>query len=93
MPAFFTLDEIDQLLKFVWKHAKHDFIDPMFVFAAHTGARRSEMRRSKLDDFDFSGKRVYNVTLLTVDALVSFLVRLSRKAEPLRDTHCHCRKP
>jgi integrase len=27
----------------------------MFVFAAHTGARRSEMLRSHIDDFDFEG--------------------------------------
>ena len=30
----------------------HGFIYPMFVFAAHTGARRSEMRRSQIHDID-----------------------------------------
>jgi integrase len=30
----------------------------MFAFAAHTGARRSEMLRSPLDDFDFGSGAV-----------------------------------
>jgi integrase len=30
----------------------------MFVFAAHTGARRSEILRSQVDDFDFGTKTV-----------------------------------
>lgn len=30
----------------------------MFVFAAHTGARRSEIRRSLVTDFDFEAKTV-----------------------------------
>ena len=29
----------------------------MFAFAAHTGARRSEMMRSRLQDIDLPGKR------------------------------------
>jgi integrase len=31
---------------------------PMFVFAAHTGARRSEIRRARVGDFDFENKTV-----------------------------------
>jgi integrase len=34
------------------------FIYPMFVFVAHTGARRSEMIRSQVDDLDFDTKQV-----------------------------------
>lgn len=30
----------------------------MFVFAAHTGARRSEMMRSSIEDVDFEGRTV-----------------------------------
>ena len=30
----------------------------MVVFAAHTGARRSEIRRARVSDFDFDGKTV-----------------------------------
>ena len=31
----------------------HPFIYPMFAFAAYTGARRSEICRSMVDDFKF----------------------------------------
>lgn len=57
--AFLTLPEIASLLKHVRKRAMHSFIYPMFVFAAHTGARRSEMRRSRIEDLDFGGKRIF----------------------------------
>ena len=30
----------------------------MFMFAAYTGARRSEICRSQIDDFDFDQKQV-----------------------------------
>ena len=48
---FLSRDEIDDLLKHVRENALHDFIYPMFVMAAHTGARRSELIRSQLVDF------------------------------------------
>lgn len=57
--AFLTLPEIDGLLSIVQEHAIHPFISPMFVFAAHTGARRSEILRSRLEDIDFEGQRVF----------------------------------
>ena len=50
---FLTLPEIDELLKCVQRTAAHSFIYPMFVFAAHTRARRSEMMRSRIEDIDF----------------------------------------
>jgi integrase len=50
---FLTLPEIDELLKFVQQNARHELVYVMFCFAAHTGARRSEMLRSRVDDFDF----------------------------------------
>ncbi|HRX82162.1 MAG TPA: hypothetical protein P5307_24015 [Pirellulaceae bacterium] len=49
---FLTLDEIDELLKHVKETARQPFIYPMFVMAAHTGARRSEMLRSQTTDFN-----------------------------------------
>lgn len=52
---FLTTGEIDELLKHVATTATHDFIYPMFAFAAHTGTRRSEMMRSEIDDIDFAG--------------------------------------
>lgn len=50
--------EIEIVLELVRQAALHPFILPMFVFAAHTGARRSEILRSEIDDFDFSANCV-----------------------------------
>ncbi|MCA9014466.1 MAG: site-specific integrase [Planctomycetaceae bacterium] len=51
---YLTLDEIDTVLDFVQKNALHPFIHPMFMTAAHTGARRSELIRSQKEDVDFA---------------------------------------
>jgi integrase len=51
---FLAADEIQELLEYVQATARHPFLYPMFVFAAHTGARRSEILRSQLDDIDFA---------------------------------------
>ena len=51
---FLTLSEIDELLAFARETAAQRWVYPMFVFAAHTGARRSEIMRSQIDDFDFA---------------------------------------
>lgn len=51
--VFLTLPEIEELLNFVIDQDTVPFVTPMFVFAAHTGARRSEILRSRIDDFDF----------------------------------------
>ena len=45
--------EIDDLLNFVEQAANFEFVYPMFVMAAFTGARRSELIRSQVSDFDF----------------------------------------
>ena len=50
---FLTLPEIDELLAHVRSVARQPWIYPMFVFAAHTGARRSEMLRAEVADVDF----------------------------------------
>ena len=55
---FLTKDETQAVLDHVRTTARHPFIYPMFVFAAHTGARRSEILRSQIDDFDFSSRTV-----------------------------------
>ncbi len=54
--AFLTLEDIPELLEHVRTNANQPFLYPMFVFAAHTGARRSEMMRSLLTDIDFHSK-------------------------------------
>lgn len=51
--VFLSLSELDELLQLVKHRAGGSCVYPMFVFAAHTGARRSELIRSALDDLDF----------------------------------------
>jgi integrase len=55
---FLTLPEVDDFLRFAEATARHEFLYPMCAFAAHTGARRSEMLRVRLDDVDFAGGTV-----------------------------------
>lgn len=55
---FLTLPEIDEVLEVVRNRKRLPHAYPMFVFAAHTGARRSEIRRSLMTDFDFDAKTV-----------------------------------
>lgn len=50
---FLTLPEIEEVLSFVEANAAYLFLHPMFAFAAHTGARRSEMMRLRINDLDF----------------------------------------
>ena len=47
---YLRTNEIDELLRHVRENALHTFHYPMFVAAAHTGARRSELMRSQLAD-------------------------------------------
>jgi len=55
---FLQLSEIDELLAHVQRNALQPWVYPMFCFAAHTGARRSEMLRGQITDVDFVGKTV-----------------------------------
>jgi integrase len=55
---FLDLQQIEEILGFVEHSCKFPFVHPMFAFAAHTGARRSEMLRSRIDDFNFESKVV-----------------------------------
>jgi integrase len=61
---FLTVPEIERLLADVkeaksrWKNSDFPWVYPMFVFAAHTGARRSEMLRSRVEDIDFEAGEV-----------------------------------
>jgi len=55
---FLTSKQVHEVLDYVIQVAEHPFIYPMFVFAAHTGARRSEILRSQVDDFDFQSGTV-----------------------------------
>lgn len=55
---FLTLPEVDEVLEQVRNRDRIPQAYPMFVFAAHTGARRSEIRRSLVSDFDFGSRTV-----------------------------------
>jgi integrase len=55
---FLTLPEIADLLAHVKVAGRHPFIYPMFCFAAHTGARRSEILRVRINDVDLDGGMV-----------------------------------
>lgn len=55
---FLTRPQIAEVLAVIKKNARQTFLYPMFVFAAHTGARRSEMMRSRVEDFDFESRTV-----------------------------------
>ncbi|MEM9352563.1 MAG: tyrosine-type recombinase/integrase [Planctomycetota bacterium] len=50
---FLRKEEIDELIEYLGYGQAQRFVLPMVLLAAHTGARRSEIVRSRLDDFDF----------------------------------------
>jgi integrase len=61
---FLTAREIEEFLahvrtvKYRWKNSSFPWIFPMVAFAAYTGARRSEILRSRLEDLDFEGGEI-----------------------------------
>jgi len=55
---FLTGGEIGLLLDHVKSHASQPWVYPAVCFAAHTGARRSEIFRARIHDVDFPGETV-----------------------------------
>ena len=55
---FLTLPDIAELLQHVRAAARHAWIYPMVTFAAHTGARRAEIMRVRIDDVDFESETI-----------------------------------
>lgn len=53
---YLPIEDMAELLRFVKIAATQPFVYPMFCFAAHTGARRSEILRTKIADVDFTGQ-------------------------------------
>ncbi|MDB5314141.1 MAG: site-specific recombinase XerD [Gemmataceae bacterium] len=51
--VYLTTDELTVLLVHVKDAAVHPWIYPLFCFAAHTGARRSELLRATVSNVDF----------------------------------------
>ena len=50
---FLDEKQVTELLTFVKENAEHPFIHAAIAFAALTGARRSEIMRSQIEDWDF----------------------------------------
>ena len=55
---YLTAPETVEFLQHVKKSATQPFVYPMICFATHTGARRSEIIRTKIADVDFLGNVV-----------------------------------
>ena len=55
---YLQASELAELLAHVKDKAPHPWIYPLFCFAAHTGARRSEILRALVADVDFTGNTV-----------------------------------
>jgi integrase len=50
---YLTPEETAEFLRHLRAAARHPWVYPMAVLAAHTGARRSEMLRARVEDVDF----------------------------------------
>ena len=57
---YLNTGQVTSILRHVESHALHPQIYPMILFAAHTGARCSEILRSRIEDFDF-GSRIIRI--------------------------------
>jgi integrase len=55
---YLTTDEVGKLLEHVRGKAVQPWVYPMAAFAAHTGARRSELLRVRAEDVDLKGGTV-----------------------------------
>lgn len=66
--------EIDELLAFIRPLPAPKFVYPMVEFVALTGCRRSEMARSRIEDWDFAGG-VVQIRELKRDTSKSFTLR------------------
>lgn len=55
---YLTIPEVHEVLELVKSKSRYPFLYPMFAFIAFTGARRSEMMRVMIDDFDLANGTV-----------------------------------
>jgi integrase len=55
---YLLLPEIDEFLSAVKENARHRWIYPLVTFAAHAGARRSEIIRASVHDVDFADNSI-----------------------------------
>jgi integrase len=76
---FLTREEVREVLEYAREHASAGFAYPMLCFAALSGARRSELVRARIDDFDFENRVVH----------VRERKRHQRKTETIRSIDLH----
>jgi integrase len=55
---YLSTDEISAIVAHVGERATYRFLGPMVLMAAHTGARRSELCRSRECDYDFEAATI-----------------------------------
>jgi len=55
---FMNPDEVSEVLAYAKGRTATPWLYPFLVVAAHTGARRSELFRSRIEDFDFEARLV-----------------------------------
>ena len=55
---FLDAKQVEEVLDHVQKNATEPWVYSAFLFVAHTGARRSEMLRAEIDDFDWKADEV-----------------------------------
>ena len=63
---FLDSSQVEKLLDEVQNLALLPFVYPMLLLAAHTGARRSELVRSQLDDLDFGSGTIVILSLIHI---------------------------
>jgi integrase len=71
---YLTGDDVKDVLNHVRKTATASWVYPLFAFCVMTGARRSEMLRSQIDDWDFE-TRIVHIRELKRDKRKQFTMR------------------
>ena len=56
---YLSRSEVNSILSLAQEKGRQPFLFPMLVMAAYTGARRSELLRCEIDDFDFASCMVH----------------------------------
>lgn len=80
---YLSSEQVSAALDHVENNAKHAFIYPIILTAAHTGMRRSELMRAEIDDFDLCMKTVHVREKKRVRG------RITTRVVPLSELLCH----
>lgn len=79
---YLTVAEVEAFLAFIKEHAQPAFLYPLCCLAAHTGARRSELLRARLQDVDLEAK------VLSIHERKRSKEQRTTRAVPLSDFVC-----